>query len=52
MPELPEVETVRRGLEPKLVGARITSLKQHRGDLRLPLPKRFAERVVGPKVAA
>jgi formamidopyrimidine-DNA glycosylase len=52
MPELPEVETVRRGLEPNLVGARITSLKQHRGDLRLPLPKRFAERVVGHKVSA
>ncbi len=52
MPELPEVETVRRGLEPKLVGACITSLKQHRGNLRLPLPKRFAERVVGRKVDA
>jgi len=50
MPELPEVETVRRGLEPKLVGARITGLQQHRGDLRLPLPRRFAERVVGHKI--
>jgi formamidopyrimidine-DNA glycosylase len=52
MPELPEVETVRRGLEPKLVGARITQLKQHRGDLRLPLPKHFAQRVVGHKIVA
>jgi formamidopyrimidine-DNA glycosylase len=50
MPELPEVETVRRGLAPKLVGARIASLKQHRGDLRLPLPRQFARRVVGRTV--
>ncbi|MGE0698232.1 MAG: bifunctional DNA-formamidopyrimidine glycosylase/DNA-(apurinic or apyrimidinic site) lyase [Hyphomicrobiaceae bacterium] len=47
MPELPEVETVRRGLEPVLVGARIARLEQRRPDLRFPLPERFAERVEG-----
>jgi formamidopyrimidine-DNA glycosylase len=52
MPELPEVETVRRGLEPKLVGARIVKLQQHRPDLRVPLPERFAQRVVGHKIVA
>ncbi len=52
MPELPEVETVRRGLEPRLVGATIVALKQQRGDLRLPLPKNFAARVVGHKITA
>lgn len=45
MPELPEVETVRRGLEPVLVGARIERLEQRRPDLRFPLPERFASRV-------
>lgn len=45
MPELPEVETVRRGLEPVLVGARITRLEQRRADLRFPFPERFSERV-------
>lgn len=47
MPELPEVETVRRGLEPTLVGARVARLEQRRPDLRFPLPERFAERVEG-----
>jgi len=38
MPELPEVETVRRGLAPHLVGARIASVEVRRPDLRWPLP--------------
>src|SRR5437764_12602385 len=50
MPELPEVETVRRGLLPVLEGGRIARLDQNRKDLRFPLPERFAARVRGKKV--
>ncbi|MBN9487954.1 MAG: bifunctional DNA-formamidopyrimidine glycosylase/DNA-(apurinic or apyrimidinic site) lyase [Alphaproteobacteria bacterium] len=50
MPELPEVETVRRGLTPRLVGQRIVRLQQRRRDLRVPLPSRFAQRVEGRAV--
>jgi formamidopyrimidine-DNA glycosylase len=50
MPELPEVETVRRGLQPALEGARLTGVVQNRPDLRFPLPERFAERLTGAKV--
>jgi formamidopyrimidine-DNA glycosylase len=52
MPELPEVETVRRGLIPRMVGHRIVKLHQRRRDLRVPLPKRFAAQVEGRTVAA
>ncbi|NBN80049.1 bifunctional DNA-formamidopyrimidine glycosylase/DNA-(apurinic or apyrimidinic site) lyase [Microvirga tunisiensis] len=52
MPELPEVETVRRGLAPSFEGARILRLECHRPDLRFPFPDRFAERVEGRRVAA
>jgi formamidopyrimidine-DNA glycosylase len=52
MPELPEVETVRRGLEPAMVGARIEAVEQRRPDLRFPLPERFAERLQGQIVTA
>ncbi len=52
MPELPEVETVRRGLEPVLAGGRIVKLDQRRPDLRFPLPERFAERLEGQRVTA
>jgi len=52
MPELPEVETVRRGLEPILVGNAFAHVEQRRPDLRFPLPKRFAERLQGRKVEA
>ena len=52
MPELPEVETVRRGLVPQLVGRRIVRLIQRRKDLRVPLPARFAARVEGRTVRA
>lgn len=50
MPELPEVETVRRGLIPYLEGARLTRARLHRGDLRWPFPDRFAERLEGATV--
>lgn len=47
MPELPEVETVCRGLAPVLVGRRLTLVESRRPDLRFPLPERFAERLMG-----
>lgn len=47
MPELPEVETVRRGLAPHLEGKRIAGATLNRPDLRLPFPERLAERVTG-----
>jgi formamidopyrimidine-DNA glycosylase len=50
MPELPEVETVRRGLEPAMQGKRIVKVDVHRGDLRWPLPKDFAQRLNGKTV--
>jgi formamidopyrimidine-DNA glycosylase len=50
MPELPEVETVRLGLEPALEGHVITQAIIRRGDLRIPFPPRFAERLTGRKV--
>ncbi len=50
MPELPEVETVRRGLAPVMEGARIVEAVAHRGDLRWPFPKDFAARLKGQKV--
>ncbi|MCV0395012.1 MAG: bifunctional DNA-formamidopyrimidine glycosylase/DNA-(apurinic or apyrimidinic site) lyase [Rhizobiaceae bacterium] len=50
MPELPEVETVRRGLEPVMAGARIQRVEQRRPDLRFPFPERFIERLQGRTV--
>ncbi len=50
MPELPEVETVRRGLAPVLVGARIARVHLARADLRFPFPKAFAKRLAGRTV--
>jgi formamidopyrimidine-DNA glycosylase len=50
MPELPEVETVRRGLEPVLVGRVLARVEQRRPDLRWPLPERMAERLTGRRV--
>ncbi|MEM6933132.1 MAG: bifunctional DNA-formamidopyrimidine glycosylase/DNA-(apurinic or apyrimidinic site) lyase [Pseudomonadota bacterium] len=50
MPELPEVETVRRGLIPVLEGRRLSEVIQRRPDLRWPLPDRFAERLTGREV--
>jgi len=50
MPELPEVETVRRGLIPELEGRLIVKAIQNRLDLRWPLPERFAKRLTGRRV--
>jgi formamidopyrimidine-DNA glycosylase len=50
MPELPEVETVRRGLEPAMEGARVIKVEARRPDLRWPLPKDFAARIEGNTV--
>jgi len=50
MPELPEVETVRRALAARLVGRRLTSAAARRGDLRTALPRDLAARLVGRTV--
>lgn len=50
MPELPEVETVRRGLTAVLVGARLTRVEARRPDLRFPLPEGFVQRLTGARV--
>lgn len=52
MPELPEVETVRRGLAPTLEGARIVRLDQNRPDLRFPFPADFKARLAGRSITA
>lgn len=52
MPELPEVETVRRGLEPAMEGARILEVEQRRPDLRFPFPSGFSGRLTGRVVEA
>ena len=52
MPELPEVETVRRGLEPAMAGKRIVRVELRRPNLRFPFPDRFAERIAGSKVTS
>ena len=51
MPELPEVETVRRGLAPVMEGARFVEVVANRGDLRWPLPKDFVQRLKGQTVS-
>ena len=50
MPELPEVETVRRGLLPVMEGKRLLEVEQRRPDLRWPFPERFAERLSGTRI--
>jgi formamidopyrimidine-DNA glycosylase len=50
MPELPEVETVRRGLQPAMEGARFDEVLARRPDLRFPLPKNFVDRLTGKTV--
>ena len=52
MPELPEVETVRRGLENALTSRVIASVEARRADLRFPLPERMVERLTGRTVKA
>ena len=50
MPELPEVETVRRGLAPAMEGEVLADVTVNRPDLRFPFPERFAERLTGARV--
>ncbi len=52
MPELPEVETVRRGLAPVMEGARILRVELRRADLRFPFPDSFVNRLTGWRIAA
>ncbi|NBR88815.1 MAG: bifunctional DNA-formamidopyrimidine glycosylase/DNA-(apurinic or apyrimidinic site) lyase [Rhodobacteraceae bacterium] len=50
MPELPEVETVRRGMEPAMVGQTIVQADINRPDLRWPFPPDMAARLTGKRV--
>lgn len=52
MPELPEVETVRRGLQPAMEGARIVRAELRRADLRFAFPPRLAKRIEGQNVVS
>ena len=52
MPELPEVETIRRGLEPFVTGAVIARARVNRPDLRFPFPPGFARRLTGWRIEA
>ena len=52
MPELPEVEAVRRALEPVMRGARFRRILVRRPNLRIPFPRQFAERLKGKTVRA
>ena len=52
MPELPEVETVRRGLVPVMEGQVIERAQVNRADLRWPFPERMAERLTGARILA
>jgi formamidopyrimidine-DNA glycosylase len=52
MPELPEVETVCRGLRPVLEGHRLVRVILRRPDLRFPLPDGFGQRLTGRRVSA
>ncbi len=52
MPELPEVETVRRGLAPVLEGRRLVRVAAGRADLRMPLPVDLAQRLTGRRITA
>jgi formamidopyrimidine-DNA glycosylase len=50
MPELPEVETVRRGLQPVMEGFRIVKMEVRRKDLRFPFQRDFVARLTGQTV--
>src|SRR5207342_2534822 len=52
MPELPEVETTRRGLAPHLEGRRVTAVTLRRPDLRWPIPPEVAEQLPGQRIDA
>jgi formamidopyrimidine-DNA glycosylase len=50
MPELPEVETVRRGLAPAMEGRKLVRVQMHRPNLRFPFPDDLGQRLIGKKV--
>ncbi len=52
MPELPEVETVRRGLSQEIVGRKVREVRMFRPDLRYPFPDGFAEVIEGREILA
>src|SRR6188768_360634 len=52
MPELPEVETTRRGLAPYLEGRRVAAVTLRRPDLRWPIPPEVAEQLPGQRILA
>ncbi|HEU0072151.1 MAG TPA: bifunctional DNA-formamidopyrimidine glycosylase/DNA-(apurinic or apyrimidinic site) lyase [Alphaproteobacteria bacterium] len=52
MPELPEVETVCRGLAAVMTGQRLAQVANHRANLRIALPDNFAARLTGRRVVA
>lgn len=52
MPELPEVESVRRLIAPAMVRARIQAVELRRPDLRRPFPRHFVKRLTGQTVIA
>lgn len=52
MPELPEVETARAGLEPHLTGRRVLAVRAHRADLRFPIPAEITNLLPGLRIEA
>ena len=52
MPELPEVETVKRGLAPVMEGSRIRRAELRRPDLRFPFPPAFSEALEGRRIVS
>ncbi len=52
MPELPEVETVRRGLAPIMEGATVKRMEVRRPDLRFPFPEGFADTLEGTRIVS
>ena len=52
MPELPEVETVVRGLARRMVGHRLAGIELKRGDLRWRIPKSLPEKAQGQRISA
>ncbi|MBN8543404.1 MAG: bifunctional DNA-formamidopyrimidine glycosylase/DNA-(apurinic or apyrimidinic site) lyase [Alphaproteobacteria bacterium] len=52
MPELPEVETTKRGLEPVILNKTIKAVTVNRRDLRTPIPRTFEKTVSGQKITA
>ncbi len=52
VPELPEVETVVRGLRPHLEGATLARVEVRRPDLRQPFPLRFGARLTGRRIVS